>query len=209
MNNVELWTEFKTSPSTNLKQQIMINYTNLVHYVIYQFRFINHDVLEENDYFQFGVEGLSEAIDRFDPQYGTKFETYAIQRIRGKILDEIRKIQNKTKYKSEYYEGHLHYKNVSMNHSINKDDVYQLYETIEDKSPIPDEEVEKLEQKELLKQCIRELDERKRMILSLYYYEGLNYQDIAEVLNVSVSRVSQIHTEIIKKLKTKLESFDE
>lgn len=209
MNNVELWTEFKNSSSTNLKQQIMLNYTNLVHYVIYQFRFVNHDVLEENDYFQFGVEGLSEAIDRFDPQYGTKFETYAIQRIRGKILDEIRKIQNKTKYKSEFYEGHLRYKNVSINNSVNKDDVYQLYETIEDKSPIPDGELEKKEQKELLKQCIRELDERKRLILSLYYYEDLNYQEIAEVLNVSVSRISQIHSEIIKKLKTKLESFDE
>lgn len=209
MNNVELWSEFKTDPNTNLKQQIMLNYTNLVHYVIYQFRFVNHDVLEENDYFQFGVEGLSEAIDRFDPEYGTKFETYAIQRIRGKILDEIRKIQNKTKYKSEFYDEHLNYKKVSINHSVNKDDAYQLYETIEDKTSIPDEELEKKEQKELLKECIRELDERKRLILSLYYYEGLNYQEIAEVLNVSVSRISQIHTEIIKKLKKRLEAINE
>ncbi len=65
MNNAILWTEYKTEPSSGLKQQIMVNYTNLVHYVIHNSKFMNLNVVEEKDYFQFGVEGLSEAIDPF------------------------------------------------------------------------------------------------------------------------------------------------
>jgi RNA polymerase sigma factor for flagellar operon FliA len=90
MDNATLWAEYKSVPTTGLKKQIMINYTNLVHYVIHNSKFMNLNVVEEKDYFQFGVEGLSEAIERFDPNFGTKFETYAIQRIRGKIIDELR-----------------------------------------------------------------------------------------------------------------------
>jgi len=93
MNNATLWAEFKSSPSADLKKQIVLNYVKLVHYVIHYSKFAMPDILDERDYFQFGIEGLSEAIDRFDPDYGTKFETYAIQRIRGKIIDKLRKIQ--------------------------------------------------------------------------------------------------------------------
>ena len=90
-----LWTEFKTHPSEELKKQIILNYTNLVHYVIHHSKFVAMNIFDDRDYFQFGIEGLHEAIERFNPEFGTKFETYAIQRIRGKIIDEIRKVQIK------------------------------------------------------------------------------------------------------------------
>ena len=203
MNNTTLWESFKQKPTPGIKKQIMINYTNLVHYVIHNSKFMNLNVVEEKDYFQFGVEGLSEAIDRFDPDYGTKFETYAIQRIRGKIIDELRKLQIKPRNTNP--ENEVQYKNVSLNNSYDNEDGYQLYEIIPAETEQPDEIIQKDEQKQILRDIITKLDERDRLIISLYYYENLNYKEIAEVLKITVSRVSQIHSKIIKEMKGKLQ----
>ncbi len=208
MNNATLWAEFKSSPTASLKKQIILTYIKLVHYVIHNSKFINLDILDDRDYFQFGVEGLSEAIDRFDPQYGTKFETYAIQRIRGKIIDELRKLQIKPrpivadKTKAVY-------SNVSLNSPVDDEDGYLLYEVIPDDNEIPDETAEKNEAKELLVKAIKNLDERDRLIITLYYFENLNYKEIAKLLNITVSRVSQVHSRIIEMLKSKLAYINE
>lgn len=202
MSNTLLWSQFKQTPNPDLKKKIMLNYTNLVHYVIHNSKFISLNIVDDRDYFQFGIEGLSEAIDRFDPEYGTKFETYAIQRIRGKIIDELRKIQIKPR--STNSENEVIYSNVSLNNSYDEEDGYMLYEVIPNESELPDETIDKNEAKELLVGAIKELDERDRLVLSLYYYENLNYKEIAQVLNITVSRVSQIHSKIIQELKTKL-----
>jgi RNA polymerase sigma factor for flagellar operon FliA len=208
MDNATLWNQYKTSPSSLVKKQIMINYTNLVHYVIHNSKFIKLNVIEERDYFQFGVEGLSEAIDRFEPDYGTKFETYAIQRIRGKIIDQLRKLQIKprTNFNDE---NQVNYKNVSLNHSYDNEEGYMLYEIIPADIEQPDEIVNKDERKELLVKVIKNLCERDRLIVSLYYYENLNYKEIAKILDITVSRVSQIHSKIMKDLKDKLNAIYE
>lgn len=203
MNNAALWETFKHEPSPAVKKQIMVNYTNLVHYVIHNSKFMNLNVVDEKDYFQFGVEGLSEAIDRFDPDYGTKFETYAIQRIRGKIIDELRKLQIKPR--SLNPETDVQYKNVSLNYSYDGDEGYQLYEVLPSEAEQPDEILQKDEQKDILIKLIQSLNERDRLIISLYYYENLNYKEIADTLGITVSRVSQIHTKIIKEMKEKLQ----
>lgn len=203
MNNAALWETFKQEPSPAVKKQIMVNYTNLVHYVIHNSKFMNLNVVDEKDYFQFGVEGLSEAIDRFDPDYGTKFETYAIQRIRGKIIDELRKLQIKPR--SLNPETDIQYKNVSLNYSYDGEEGYQLYEVLPSEAEQPDEILQKDEQKDILIKMIQSLNERDRLIISLYYYENLNYKEIADTLGITVSRVSQIHTKIIKEMKEKLQ----
>lgn len=204
MNNYLLWDKFKKDPTPQLKQQIILNYTNLVHYVIHHSKFISLNIVDDRDYFQFGIEGLSEAIDRFDPNYGTKFETYAIQRIRGKILDELRKIQIKPRTSNS--DGEVSYANVSLNSSYDNEDGYMLSEVISNNDELPDEILNKNEAKDLLINAIQGLEERDRLVLTLYYFENLNYKEIAEVLNITVSRVSQIHTKIIKDLKTKLKN---
>ena len=205
MSTEEMWTEYKKTPTTELKKQIVVNYTNLVHYVIHNSKFISYDIFDERDYFQFGVEGLSEAIDRFDPDYGTKFETYAIQRIRGKILDEIRKVQNKYRIQTN---SNVLATNLSLNKSVSEEDNFMLYEVIPDELEEPDETVENLEAKELLVEALEKLEERDRLIITLYYYEHLNYKEIATILGITVSRVSQVHTKIINKLKSKLAHLD-
>jgi len=200
MDNSTLWSEYKTSPNTALKKKIIINYTKLVHYVIHHSRFANNAILDDRDYFQFGVEGLSEAIDRFDPNYGTKFETYAIKRIRGKIIDELRKLQKK----NSFGQGEMLYSNVSIDSPLDEEDNFTLLDILPSDYDNPDVEIEKNETIELLGAAIKELPERDRTILGLYYYEHLNYQEISQILNITVSRVSQVHSKIIKTLKTKL-----
>ncbi len=200
MNTKTLWELYKKNPNESLKRQIIVNYTNLVHYVIQNSHFVNLNVVEEKDYFQFGVEGLSEAIDRFDPDFGTKFETYAIQRIRGKIIDELRKLQIKPRNNFDE-QGNRKYSNISLDYNTSSDDGYSLHEILPSDEPKPEEEFQKSEDKELLKEAIKNLTERERLIISLYYYENLNYKEIAEVLDVSVSRISQLHSKVMNKLK--------
>ncbi|MBK7104426.1 MAG: sigma-70 family RNA polymerase sigma factor [Ignavibacteriae bacterium] len=206
MDNNTLWAEFKTEPSSVVKKQIMVNYTNLVHYVIHNSKFMNLNVVEEKDYFQFGIEGLSEAIDRFDPDFGTKFETYAIQRIRGKIIDELRKLQIKPRANYQNQDANkVIYKNVSIDQPFDNDDGFTLSEIIPSEYETPDDEYHSNEQKELLVGAIKKLSERDRLIITLYYYEHMNYKEISQALEITVSRVSQLHSKIMKDLKKQIE----
>lgn len=209
MNNSILWASYKKKPTSELKKQIVLNYVNLVHYVIHKTNLIPDNLLDRRDYFQFGIEGLSEAIDRFDPDYGTKFETYAIQRIRGKIYDELRK--NSEKLSVSAYSKNVIYteaSTLSVNHPSSEEVGLQLYEMLPGDSEIPDALLEKNELKQKLIELIKNLKERERTILSLYYYEDLNYKEIAQVLNITVSRVSQIHSRILNLLKQKLLTYN-
>jgi len=196
--NSELWIEFKNDPSELNKKKIMLQYLNLVHYVIQNTKLIRSTVIDEKDFFQFGIEGLNEAVDRFDPEFGTKFETYAIQRIRGRILDEIRRHQKKVKLDDETEVKQV---NVSLNESYMDEDGPQLYETMADDNDTPEESFAKNETKQLLLDALQNLNERDRLIITLYYYEELGYKEIADLLKITVSRVSQIHTRVTDELR--------
>jgi RNA polymerase sigma factor for flagellar operon FliA len=208
MSNATLWTSFKQNPSPELKRQIVMTYVNLVHYVITKTTLVQNGLLDRRDFFQFGIEGLSEAIDRFDPDYGTKFETYAIQRIRGKIYDELRKYSNKHEYSNDSNNSSYGVSDISLNHSVNDEDSMQFHEMVSGSSEIPDTILEKKELKQQLLEMIKDLNDRERTILNLYYYEELNYKDIAKVLSITVSRVSQIHSRILNSLKLKLAEYN-
>lgn len=209
MNNTVLWASYKQKPTSELKKQIVLNYINLVHYVIHKTNLVQDNLLDRRDYFQFGIEGLSEAIDRFDPDYGTKFETYAIQRIRGKIYDELRKYNEKISVPAFSENTTLaSAATLSINYPSNDESGMQLYELLPGDSEKPDALLEKNELKQRLVELIKELKERERTILSLYYYEELNYKEIAQVLNITVSRVSQIHSRILNNLKQKLLKYN-
>jgi len=203
MANENLWAEYKTAPTDALKKKIVLSYIRLVYYVIHHSKFASVNILDDRDYLQFGIEGLSEAIDRFDPQYGTKFETYAIKRIRGKIIDELRKLQKKPRVLDGSSNEPI-YSSVSLSHSGDDEEGYSLEEVIPNNSELPDESLEKNEMKAYLIAAINKLEERDRQIISLYYYENLGYKEIAQILNITVSRVSQVHSRIIESLKAKL-----
>jgi RNA polymerase sigma factor for flagellar operon FliA len=208
METTALWTQYKSQPTEVVKKQLLLCYTNLVHYVIHHSKFVNLNIFDNRDFFQFGIEGLSEAVERFDPEYGTKFETYAIQRIRGKIIDELRKAQIKPRFSPYDEPGEQYFSNISMDKTNDSEDAGSLHEVIPADVPDPTEISEKNEAKERLMDAIKDLAERDRLIITLYYFESLNYREIAEVLDISVSRISQIHTRILESLKEKLEEVD-
>ena len=208
METTALWIQYKQSPSEVIKKQLLLCYTNLVHYVIHHSRFSNLNIFDSRDYFQFGIEGLSEAVERFDPEFGTKFETYAIQRIRGKIIDELRKAQIKPRFSVFDEPGEPYFSKISLDRSSGEEDGASLHEIIPSESEVPDVTAEKNDIKEILLDAIKSLAERDRLIITLYYFENLNYREISEVLGITVSRISQIHQKIMNKLKEKLEKAE-
>jgi RNA polymerase sigma factor for flagellar operon FliA len=186
--------------------------------------------------------GLLDAIDRYDPSRGVSFNTFAFSRIRGAILDELRrydwlsrgardKIQRLEKAIAEMNEQGLKandemlmeklqmdekelrwlYELMSRSYVVSLDEVISLDEgdversaLVPDTSPNPEEYMEAMEDCDTLKGALEKLEEREQLVLSLYYYEGLTFKEIGEVLGVTESRVSQIHGKALAMLKTLL-----
>ncbi|MCX8056283.1 MAG: sigma-70 family RNA polymerase sigma factor [Ignavibacteria bacterium] len=225
MTTTTLWKEYKKTKASELKTALIKQYLRLVHYVLHRTELKGAELLNEQDFYQFGILGLSEAIDRFNPNYGVKFETYAIPRIRGMILDELRKLdfiprsykenvkkeleeENARRRENDQYELTIsdylrEYQRLSLSQQVGEEDD-TILDLLPSKAETPQEIAERENVKELIINEINKLPERQRLIITLYYYEDMNYQEIADVLNVSVSRVSQIHTEVIEKLRKRL-----
>ncbi len=237
------WQAYHQKKATDLRDKLMVKYLGLVHYVVNKlFKTVPTNVARE-DLVNIGVIGLSEALDRYDPYFGIKFETYAIPRIRGAIIDELRKQDwiprslrsksNKIKKiveeleqahrgeisdtaiagqlgisESEYHQWQSQLSNSSMisldKPNPNLDD-HNLYEAIEDRtSTNPLENIEEDEMKALLVKVIKKLPEKSRLAITLYYYEHLTFKEIGKILSVSESRISQIHSETVDRLKRML-----
>lgn len=198
--------------------------------------------VDMDDLVNYGIIGLIDAIDKFDPSKGVKFETYASLRIKGAIIDELRKlswvprsasskitklneardtlrerlkreptdvelsselqIDTSELHKIESYVNYLSV--VSLDDIIfqsDSDDI-SLSSTIEDdKSPRPEKILEEREKFYILKEAIEMMGDKDRLVLTLYYYEKLTLKEIGQVLDVSESRVSQIHSRAILRLR--------
>lgn len=238
-----IWFEYKTTNSIRHRQELMLKYTGLVKYVVRKMIKNYPRALEEGDLYQIGVLGLSEAIDRFDPEYGIKFETYAIPRIKGSIIDELRKldwiprslraklnsmrdksVQLEQKFSGNYTDDEMAYglgidlKNLnnwkkdfnsanlySLDRPLDETNKQNLYDVVEDSSYIKaDDKIEEEEMKRILLKSIKKLPEKTRLAITLYYYEKLTFKEIGSILNVSESRISQIHSETMVKLKKEI-----
>ncbi|MCR4417006.1 MAG: sigma-70 family RNA polymerase sigma factor [Ignavibacteria bacterium] len=228
MTTAMLWKEYKKSKSSRLKEALIKQYLRLVYYVIHRTDLKGAHLLNDQDFYQFGILGLNEAIERFDPNYGVKFETYAIPRIRGMILDELRKLDfiprsYKENVKRELDEENARrrendqceltitdylreYQKLSLSQQVGEEE-----DTILDLLPgdqeTPIDIVEKENIKEIILQELNRLPERQKLVITLYYFEEMNYQEIADLMNISVSRVSQLHTEVINRLRKKLKKI--
>ncbi len=238
-----LWLQYKRANDVPSRQKLVLKYVGLVKYVVRKMIKNYPQALEENDLYQIGILGLAEAIDRFDPAYGIKFETYAIPRIKGSIIDELRKldwiprslrsklntIREKSieldqkfsgNYSDEEMANGLGIDRRSLNNwrrDINSTNLYSLdkplddtnkqnlYDVVEDTDYInPDEKIEEDEMKRLLLKSIKKLPEKTRLAITLYYYEKLTFKEIGNILNVSESRISQIHSETMAKLRKEI-----
>ncbi|WP_462410748.1 sigma-70 family RNA polymerase sigma factor [Neobacillus sp. Marseille-QA0830] len=224
-------------------EEVIDQYIPLVHKVVSQMRRSLSSQADEDDLISFGMTGLWDAGKRFDPAQGIKFETYAVQRIRGEILDGLRKndhvsrtLRKKEKtYREatetleqsylrrptpeeisehmgislkEYQQTQLQ---LSFIHQDSLDQPQNLKENsvvqqIEDHTTVRQEEwLEAKEEKRILAELIDGLPEREKIILSLIYFENLSFTDVSKIFGLHKSRISQLHNQAIKRLRTAFE----
>jgi RNA polymerase sigma factor for flagellar operon FliA len=222
-------------------------YAHLVKYVVDKIAAGLPKSVETEDLTNAAVIGLFDAMEKFDKSKGTKFETYAVWRIRGAVLDELRALDwasRTTRRKAKQVDkicqeldqryGRAASENeiaremkistrdlsqlmgevrrvslLSLNQTISSDDDREmagLAEVIEDeKSVDPSLNVETEEAKDVLLESVNRLPEQERLVIALYYYEEMTLKEIGETLSISESRVSQIHTKAIGKLKSRVQ----
>ncbi len=245
----ELWKQYRRSRDQRIRDFFVRQYAPLVKYVAGKIALGMPQNVEFDDLVGFGVFGLFDAIDKFDPGKHVKFKTYAVTRIRGAIFDELRTIDwvpRSVRQKAREVEDTVRHLESSLGHSASDDEIatamemslkdfqqmmlkisgtsmlslHDIWYTGEDNDKIsiaesiespgslnPDTIVEKDEIKRVIVAAIKELPEKEKKVLVLYYYEDLTLKEIGEVLEVTESRVSQLHTKAIMRLRAKLTSF--
>ena len=236
-----LWIIFKETGDLEAKDRLLIHYGYLVKWIVRRMMPKYNNFNEYDDLVSCGMLGLIDAVDKFELKHEVKFETYAVTRVRGEILDymraqdwappSLRKKINAITNAYELYEnenpGHPADKAVadSLNmpvtqvqkiltqtHMFNvvnfEDALGSGTQEIEIKGRGENEPLTELlnkESKRLLVEVIDALPEKERLVITLYYYEGLLLKEIAEILQVTESRVSQIHSKVLAKMRIKLE----
>jgi RNA polymerase sigma factor for flagellar operon FliA len=244
-----IWTEYIASRSPTQRDQLIVNYSPLVKYVAGRVAVGLPANVEQADLVSYGVFGLINAIERFEPARGFKFETYAIPRIKGAILDELRSmdwVPRSVRAKARSIERAIAKLEADYGRSptdeeiaeeleISVDDLHSvltdishggitaldeligrgergdsvtLGETLPDASAGPGGQYEVQEMRQIIAGSINRMAEREKIVLTLYYYEGLTLADIGKVLGVTESRVCQIHTKAVLNLRTKVQSLD-
>ena len=242
-----LWREFKSSHDEGLRERLILHYSPLVKYVAGRVSVGLPATIEQADLVSYGIFGLIDAIEKFDIERNIKFETYAINRIRGAIIDELRAIDwipRSVRFKAREVEralGELEGRllrppsdaelaeelGVSLDdlqetlNQINlvsvvaldellsvsgeKGEAVSLVDTLADtKAADPEMSFESEETRHLLAQAINHLPERERLVITLYYYEGLTLAEIGGVLGVTESRVCQMHTKAVLQLRNRM-----
>jgi RNA polymerase sigma factor for flagellar operon FliA len=240
-----LWQRYRATGDSQARTQLLDRYLGLVHHVARQVAVRVSDVVEVDDLVSAGTLGLVQALESFDLSRGLAFSTYAMRRIRGSILDELRSrdwVPRSVRAKGRQMaaavallEGRLgrapepqevagalsldmetywRWREevdgavlVSLDGSVTMDhpEAASLEETLSDTSAaVPGEALGHEETVATLRHAIGMLPPKERTVLALYYYEELNLRQIAEVLHVTESRVSQIRTQALKRLRQRL-----
>ena len=243
----KLLEEYAKSRSADLREKIILEYAPLVKVVAGRLSMYLGYNVEYEDLVSYGIFGLIDAIDKFDYMKEVKFETYASLRIRGSILDQIRKMdwiprtirQKQKKIDSVIREIEQETGRAASDEEIARaleisDDEYaewqsqmkitglvSLNEYMEQGSDVsqdysrhttaqfmsPEESIEKEELTKVLGEALELLTEKEQKVITLYYYEELTLKEISNVLEVSESRISQLHTRALQKMKTKMGSY--
>ena len=244
---VAMWAAYKSSGDAHLRERLILHYSPLVKYVAGRVGMGLPPNVEHADLVSYGIFGLIDAIDKFDLERAIKFETYAISRIRGAIIDELRSIdwiprsvRSKSREVERAYaslEAELHRSpteaEVAARLEISLGDLHQIFskvsyanvvaldelihvggergdslslvDTLEDhRAEDPVQAFESQETKYLLSRAVNLLPEREKIVVTLYYYEGLTLAEIGRVLGVTESRICQMHTKAVMQLRAKL-----
>jgi RNA polymerase sigma factor for flagellar operon FliA len=242
----ELWVEFKRSASAAARERLILHYAPLVKYVASRVATGLPASVEQADLVSYGMFGLIDALEKFEPARGNKFETYAIPRIKGAIIDELRAmdwVPRSVRFKArEIEKAHSDLESmlkrapteremaerlgVSMSElhdvtsqisfvsvlaldellSVGSDrgEQVSLLDTLADRGGDIATGLEGQETRGLLAAAINSLSEREKIVVTLYYFEGLTLNEIGEILGVTESRICQIHTKAVGQLRLQL-----
>lgn len=243
-----LWARYKDASDAAARDALILNYSPLVKYVAGRLAASLPQTVDTADLISYGIFGLIDAIEKFDPERAIKFETYAIARIKGAIIDELRAmdwvprsvrsrareieaayivLENELKRVPtdgevasriglsgrEYQEvlAKLSYTAVVSFEELwvggDREEGQNVIGSIKDdaaEDPVAIFENEEI--KDILTVAIERLPEREKTVIALYYYEGLTLKEIGQVLGVTESRVSQLHTKAVLRLRARLHS---
>ena len=242
-----LWREFQRTRDKEVRDRLILTYAPLVKFVAGRLGSGLPAHVEENDLVSYGLLGLIGAIERYDPNRDVKFETYAIARIKGSIIDELRAmdwVPRSVRSRAREIERAIAELEAKLGQAPSDEQIAQkvgitveeleeslseiarssiaaldelctvgggegdqiaLIDTIEDtEAPDPQSSLSQTEMKEAIADAIARLPEREKLVVTLYYYEELTLREIGEVLGVTESRVSQLHTKAILRLKARL-----
>ena len=242
----ELWRRYKLEADEHARERLVLAYSPLVKYVAGRMAASLPSHVEEADLISYGLIGLISAVERFDLERESKFETFAITRIKGSIIDELRSLDwvpRSVRSRARDIEraiadlesrlgraptddeiaGRLGVSQDELDASLSEisrtsiaaldelwtvssgGDQIALIDTIEDtQGPDPLFALGQTEMREAIGEAISRLPEREKLVITLYYYEELTLREIGEVLGVTESRVSQLHTKAILRLKARL-----
>jgi RNA polymerase sigma factor FliA len=245
----DLWRRYKGEGDTTARERLVVAYSPMVKFVAGRLGAGLPSHVDDADLISYGLMGLIGAIERFEPERGIKFETFAMTRIRGAIIDELRSLdwvprsvrsrareieaaQAKLEHElqrapseaelaeklgvdvDELQASLLEIANSSVyaldelwTVSDSSGDQVSLLDTISDpRAEDPQESLASSEIKDRLTEAISSLPEREQLVVALYYYENLTLREIGEVLGVTESRVSQLHTKAVMRLKSGLQA---
>jgi len=241
-----LWQEYKSTGSEEAREALIMEYIPLVKYTAGRIAIGLPSYIEIDDLFAAGLMGLIQAIEKFEPSRNIKFETYAIPRIKGSMLDELRNqdwFPRSIRHKAKLLETVLSDLETKLGRAVTDNDIVEylnisideyykmlddvaltnlisldqtissnsdgLYSIIGDSLPQanamdPFDEIEEKELYEIIRDTLETLPEKERIVLTLYYYEELTLKEIGKVLKVSESRVCQLHTKAMLRLKGRI-----
>jgi RNA polymerase sigma factor for flagellar operon FliA len=244
------WAAFKGEGQIDAREKLILHYAPLVKYVASRVATGLPSSVEQADLVSYGMFGLIDALGKFEPGRGNKFETYAIPRIKGAIIDELRAmdwVPRSIRFKAREIEKantdleamlkrqptekelaerlgislrELHdvVSQISFVSVLALDEMVSvgadrgeqvsLIDTLADKGIDPTQGVESQETRSLLNAAINDLSEREKIVVTLYYFEGLTLAEIGEILGVTESRVCQIHTKAVGVLRGQLTEVD-
>jgi RNA polymerase sigma factor for flagellar operon FliA len=245
-DTIQLWRQYRLQKDQKLRDRLILTYAPLVKYVAGRLGSGLPAHVDEGDLVSYGLLGLISAIERYDPDRDVKFETYAIARIKGSIIDELRQmdwVPRSVRARARDIERAITELEAKMGRAPTEEEIASklgvsqedlqdslleisrtsiaaldelwtasssgdqvaLIDTIEDtQGPEPQTALAATETREALGEAIARLPEREKLVVTLYYYEELTLREIGEVLGVTESRVSQLHTKAILRLKARL-----
>jgi RNA polymerase sigma factor for flagellar operon FliA len=241
-----LWARYKDDGDQEARDELILNFSPLVKYVAGRLASSLPQTVDTADLISYGIFGLIDAIEKYDLSRAIKFETYAIARIKGAIIDELRAMDwvprsvrsRAREIETAYIQLENEFKRVPTDKEVaerigvtlkefqdiltklsytsvvsfeelwvggEREDGQSAIGTIRDETAEdPVAVFESAEIKEILAQAIERLPEREKTVIALYYYEGLTLKEIGQVLGVTESRVSQLHTKAVLRLRAKL-----